>query len=93
MREDIVLVAKFIPVNLQSFVCKVKLHLSIVLGKTVLEYSGVSFDNWLTLLKSMNNDADTTAHPKLDDYGAVIHPRLADMEARGGDSLRLMNGV
>ncbi len=67
--------------------------LAVVPGKTVLECGGRSFDNWLALLKSMNTDVDIAAHPKVDDYSAVISARLADMGARGGGSERLLNGV
>ena len=67
--------------------------LAIVPGKTVSEYGGRSFDNWLTLLKSMKLMWILPRVPKVYDYGAVISARLADMGARGGGPVRLMNGV
>ena len=69
------------------------LDLAVVPGKTVLEYGGRSFDNWLAVLKSMHNDVDIAAHTIVDDHFAVISARLADMGARDGGSVRLLNGV
>ena len=67
--------------------------LAVVPDRASFTFGGRSFDNRLTWLKCTNSHVDIALDPKVDDYGAVISARLADMARRGGGSVRLLNGV